>query len=57
MLVKLLFIALFIMLTSPTSTHALMKAGFESGIEPETVDEEAAVEGEATAKEEMEDGP
>lgn len=56
-LVKLLFIALFIMLTSPTSTHALMKAGFESGIEPETVDEEAAVEGEATAEEEMEDGP
>tara|TARA_A100001037_G_scaffold205766_1_gene184043 strand:+ start:274 stop:633 length:360 start_codon:yes stop_codon:yes gene_type:complete len=35
-LVKIAFIALFIMLTSPTSTHALMRAGFESGIEPET---------------------
>ncbi len=28
---KILFITLFIMLTSPTSTHALIKAGLESG--------------------------
>ena len=39
-LVKLCFIALFIMLTSPTSTHALMKAGYESGNDPETLDDE-----------------
>lgn len=29
---KILFITLFIMLTSPTSTHALIKAGFEEGV-------------------------
>lgn len=29
---KIGFIALFIMITSPTSTHALIKAGFEEGI-------------------------
>ena len=29
---KILFITLFIMITSPTSTHALIKAGFEEGI-------------------------
>ena len=40
-LVKIAFIALFIMLTSPTSTHALMQAGFESGIEPEIDDDES----------------
>ena len=28
------------MLTSPTSTHALMQAGYEDGIEPFTKDEE-----------------
>jgi multicomponent Na+:H+ antiporter subunit G len=27
-----MFITLFIMVTSPTSTHALIKAGFEEGI-------------------------
>lgn len=31
---KLMAICAFIMLTSPTSTHALMDAGFEDGIEP-----------------------
>ncbi len=31
---KILAIAAFIMLTSPTSTHALMDAGFEDGIPP-----------------------
>ena len=29
---KIMFITLFIMMTSPTSTHALIKAGFEEGI-------------------------
>lgn len=32
--VKILTIALFIMLTSPTSTHALMQAGYDEGIKP-----------------------
>ena len=31
---KILAIALFIMFTSPTSTHALMQAGYDDGIEP-----------------------
>lgn len=31
---KLVAICAFIMLTSPTSTHALMDAGYEDGIEP-----------------------
>lgn len=34
LVVKVLAIVLFIMLTSPTSTHALMRAGFEDGVEP-----------------------
>ncbi|MDA0348188.1 MAG: monovalent cation/H(+) antiporter subunit G [Verrucomicrobia bacterium] len=29
---KMIFIAMFIMSTGPTSTHALIKAGFEEGI-------------------------
>ena len=29
---KIMFITLFIMMTSPTSTHALIKAGFKEGI-------------------------
>ena len=36
LLLKIFGIVLFIMLTSPTSTHALMRAGFEDGIEPVT---------------------
>lgn len=32
--VKIMGIALFIMLTSPTSTHALMQAGYDDGIKP-----------------------
>ena len=31
---KIMTIAVFIMLTSPTSTHALMNAGYDDGIEP-----------------------
>jgi multicomponent Na+:H+ antiporter subunit G len=33
---KILFITLFIMLTSPTSTHALIRAGYEEGLKPWT---------------------
>ena len=32
--IKIMAICAFIMLTSPTSTHALMEAGYEDGIEP-----------------------
>ena len=32
--IKLMLIAMFILVTSPTSTHALMKAGFDSGLKP-----------------------
>ena len=32
--IKIMAIALFIMLTSPTSTHALMQAGYDDGIKP-----------------------
>ncbi len=34
--VKIVAIGVFIMLTSPTSTHSLMKAGFDDGIKPVT---------------------
>jgi len=44
---KLLAICSFIMLTSPTATHALMNAGYEEGIKPLTQDE-----GNALAREE-----
>ena len=37
--IKLLAICVFIMLTSPTATHALMDAGYEDGIEPLTGEE------------------
>ena len=32
--VKLLFLILFIFLTNPTGTHALMKAGYKTGVKP-----------------------
>ncbi len=32
--IKLMLIAVFILVTSPTSTHALMKAGYDSGLKP-----------------------
>ncbi|MDF1811574.1 MAG: monovalent cation/H(+) antiporter subunit G [Verrucomicrobiales bacterium] len=38
---KLLAICTFIMITSPTSTHALMNAGWEDDIEPEVKGKEA----------------
>lgn len=31
---KILAICTFVMMTSPTSTHALMRAGYEEGVEP-----------------------
>ncbi len=31
---KIMGICAFIMLTSPTSTHALMQAGYEAGVKP-----------------------
>ena len=31
---KILGISAFIMITSPTSTHALMRAGYEDGVTP-----------------------
>jgi multicomponent Na+:H+ antiporter subunit G len=34
--IKIVAIAVLIMLTSPTSTHLLMKAGYDDGIEPFT---------------------
>ncbi len=37
---KLLGICAFVMMTSPTSTHALMDAGWEEGIPPELGDAE-----------------
>ena len=38
-ILKLAAICTFIMVTSPTSTHALMDAGWEDGIDPELKDE------------------
>ena len=35
---KIMAICAFIMLTSPTSTHALMQAGYESGVKPKGAD-------------------
>lgn len=35
---KILCISVFILLTSPTSTHALMDAGWEDGVEPTIAD-------------------
>ena len=36
---KILSICAFIMLTSPTSTHALMQAGHDEGVEPYKTDD------------------
>ena len=40
-ILKLAGICLFIMITSPTSTHALMNAGWEDDIEPTLKDNDA----------------
>ncbi len=34
--IKIIFILIFIFLTSPTATHAIIDAGFESGAKPWT---------------------
>lgn len=36
--VKILFIAVFVFLTSPTATHALLRAAFDSKVPPWTKD-------------------
>lgn len=50
LVVKVVAIVLFIMLTSPTSTHALMRAGFEDGVEPVTKHKEPMKKGGAKKK-------
>ena len=50
LVVKVVAIVLFILLTSPTSTHALMRAGFEDGVEPVTKDKEPKKKGGAKKK-------
>ena len=37
---KILAICAFILLTSPTSTHALMQAGYEEGVKPYGADDQ-----------------
>ncbi|MEM8953523.1 MAG: monovalent cation/H(+) antiporter subunit G [Verrucomicrobiota bacterium] len=44
-LIKLMGICVFIMLTSPTATHALMDAGYEDGVEPAVKRGKDALEG------------
>ncbi|UCG77613.1 MAG: monovalent cation/H(+) antiporter subunit G [Nitrospirota bacterium] len=41
---KIIFIMVFIFLASPTATHAIIDAGFESGVKPWTKEEERAEE-------------
>lgn len=41
--IKILAIAVLIMLTSPTSTHLLMKAGFDDGIIPVSKDKKTKI--------------
>ena len=36
--IKIIFIAVFVFITSPTATHALLRAGFESDVVPWTRD-------------------
>lgn len=43
LILKLLSICGFIMITSPTSTHALMDAGWEDGIDPKLKSDDANV--------------
>lgn len=44
--VKILFIALFVFLTNPTATHALLRAAFDSKIPPWTKDGKSLRDGE-----------
>jgi multicomponent Na+:H+ antiporter subunit G len=50
-ILKLLAISTFIMITSPTSTHALMDAGWEDGIEPDLKDKKSNALGEDSQSE------
>lgn len=38
--VKLVFLAIFLLITNPTATHAITRAAYDQGIEPWTTDEE-----------------
>ena len=38
--VKLIMVLAFLLLTSPTATHAIAKAAFTSGVEPQLAEEE-----------------
>lgn len=38
--VKLLLLAIFMLITSPTATHAITRAAYDQGIEPWTAEEE-----------------
>ena len=38
--IKLLLLAVFMLITSPTATHAITRAAYDQGIEPWTADEE-----------------
>jgi multicomponent Na+:H+ antiporter subunit G len=38
--IKLLLLALFMLITNPTATHAITRAAYDQGIEPWTADEE-----------------
>jgi multicomponent Na+:H+ antiporter subunit G len=38
--IKLILLAVFMLITSPTATHAITRAAYDQGIEPWTADEE-----------------
>jgi multicomponent Na+:H+ antiporter subunit G len=48
--VKILLIALFLFLTSPTGTHALLRAAFDSEVPPWTKDGKTLIDGEVRKK-------
>jgi len=47
---KILFIAAFVFITSPTATHALLRAAFDSEVKPWTKDGKIIREGEVRRK-------
>jgi len=47
---KILFIAVFVFITSPTATHALLRAAFDSKVPPWTKDGEIVRKAEARRK-------
>jgi multicomponent Na+:H+ antiporter subunit G len=38
--IKLVLLAVFLLITNPTATHAITRAAYDQGIEPWTADEE-----------------